>query len=124
MFVKNIVNDKHEFFKTYIWVVLSCHWPVYWFEISNKIVTMKLWKVSFWRVFTSFFTNVSLKRFSVIVNCGNCSDIEVVRLPEVYTFSSELIKIFFISVEEVPVILFGKLTGGVKLFEKTDFKNS
>ena len=34
---------------------------------------------------------------------------EVVRFPEVYTFSGELIKILSISVEEVPVILVGKL---------------
>ena len=60
----------------------------------------------------------------MIVNCGRWSDIEVVRFPEVYAFSWELIKILSISVEEVPVIFFGKLIWGVKLFEKTDSKNS
>ena len=60
----------------------------------------------------------------MIVNCGRWSDIEVVRFPEVYAFSWELIKILSISVEEVPVILVGKLIWGVKLFEKTDSKNS
>ena len=39
-------------------------------------------------------------------------------------FSWELIKILLISVEEVPVILVGKLIWGVKLFEKIDSKNS
>ena len=34
---------------------------------------------------------------------------EIVRFPEVYTFSWELIKILSISVEEAPVILVGKL---------------
>ena len=49
---------------------------------------------------------------------------EVVRFPEVYMFSWELIKILSIRVEEVPVILVGKLIWGMKLFEKTDSKNS
>ena len=49
---------------------------------------------------------------------------EVVMFPEVYTFSWELIKILSIRVEEVPVILVGKLIWGEKLFEKTDSKNS
>ena len=39
-------------------------------------------------------------------------------------FSWELFKILSIRVEEVPVILVGKLIWGVKLFEKTDSKNS
>ena len=60
----------------------------------------------------------------MIANCGRWSDREVVRFPEVYAFSSELIKIWSISVEGVPVILVGKLIWGVKLFEKTDSKNS
>ena len=60
----------------------------------------------------------------MIVNCGRWSDIEVVRFPEVCAFSWELIKILLISVEEVPVFLVGKLIWGVKLFEKTDSKNS
>ena len=34
---------------------------------------------------------------------------KVVRFPEVYMFSRELIKILLISVEEVPIILVGKL---------------
>ena len=49
---------------------------------------------------------------------------ELVRFPEVYTFSWELIKILLISVEEVPVILVGKLIWGAELFEKTDSKSS
>ena len=49
---------------------------------------------------------------------------EVVRFAEVYKFSWELIKILSISVEEVPVILVGKLIWGVKLLGKTDSKNS
>ena len=49
---------------------------------------------------------------------------EVVRFPEVYRFSWELIKILSISVEEVPIILVGKLIWGVTLFEKRDSKNS
>ena len=49
---------------------------------------------------------------------------EVVRFPEVDTFSWKLIKILPISVEEVPVILVGKLIWGVELFEKIDSKNS
>ena len=61
----------------------------------------------------------------MIVNCKRWSDMEVVRLYiEVYTFSWELIKTLSISVEEVLIILVGKLIWGVKLFEKTDFKNS
>ena len=49
---------------------------------------------------------------------------KVVRFLEVYTFSWELIKILPISVEEFLVTLVGKLIWGVKLFEKTDCKNS
>ena len=49
---------------------------------------------------------------------------EVVRFPEVYKFSWELIKTLSISVEEIPVILVGKLIWRVELFEKTDSKNS
>ena len=49
---------------------------------------------------------------------------ELVRFPDVYTFSWELIKILLISVEEVPVILVGKLIWGAELFEKTDSKSS
>ena len=60
----------------------------------------------------------------MILNCGRWSDMEVVTFPEVYTFSWKLIKILPISVEEVPVILVGKLIWGVKLFEKIDSKNS
>ena len=60
----------------------------------------------------------------MIVNCGRWSDMEVVRFAEVYKFSWELIKILSISVEEVPVILVGKLIWGVKLLGKTDSKNS
>ena len=60
----------------------------------------------------------------MILNCGKWSDMEIVRFPEVYTFSWELIKILSISVEEAPVILLGKLIWDVKLFGKTDSKNS
>ena len=47
-----------------------------------------------------------------------------IGFPGVYTLSWELIKILPISVEEVPVILVGKLIWGVKLLGKTDSKNS
>ena len=60
----------------------------------------------------------------MIVNCGRWSDMEIVRFPEVYTFSWELIKILSISVEEATVVLVGKLIWEVKLFGKTDSKNS
>ena len=49
---------------------------------------------------------------------------EIVRFPEVYTFSWELIKILSISVEEATVVLVGKLIWEVKLFGKTGSKNS
>ena len=55
---------------------------------------------------------------------GDQIDMEVVRFPEVYMLFWELIKILSISVEEVPVILLGKLILGVKLFEKIDSENS
>ena len=68
---------------------------------------------------------MSLIGFSMIVNCGRWSDMEIVRLHiEVYTFSWELIKTLSISVEEVLIIPVGKLIWGVKLLEKTDSKNS
>ena len=67
---------------------------------------------------------MSLMRFSMIVNCGRWSDMEVVRFPEMSTFSWELIKILSISIGEVPIIFVGKLILGVKLFEKIDSKNS
>ena len=98
-----------------------------WFWVAtDQFIDLKyLMKLSLWnfekslfRFWTSFFTNVSLKRFSVNVNCRSWSDMEVVRFREVYTFSWELIKILSSSVEEVPVILVGKLIWGVKLFEK------
>ena len=49
---------------------------------------------------------------------------EVVRFLEVYTFSWELIKILLTSVEDVSVILVGKFIWGMKLIEKTNYKNS
>ena len=61
---------------------------------------------SLFRVFTSFFTNVSLLLmyrlwFSMVLNWRRWSDVVEVKFP----FSWELIKIMLIGVEEIPAIL-------------------
>ena len=104
---------------------------LFWVATDQFTDLRSLMKLSPWnfekslfRVFTSFLTNGSLKRFLMIVNYGSWSDMEVAKFPEVCAFSWELIKILSISVEEVPVILVRKLIWGVKLFEKLYFEIS